>query len=746
MRKNALLAYIVILNAILVAVLVKAAAGGTGFDTRPVTWVVLTALLCVTEYVSYFFYGRHAGRISLSTAEAVLVPMMFFLTFPQVVVGATLANAVARLPRWRVARVKEAFNIGQYGVAAAAAAFFWTTFNDGSGELTPRNSLVVALAATVFQVATHMFVAVAITIAERKSLRTVSAAVAPATVVNLGGSIMVGLIFTASYLAAGWTIALFPILMGGLYLGYRAVLQQAGEKERVEQLHIATRALSSSPQLAEALQGFLTAVAEIVSASEARAYVQLGGRYVYSAVAEGVPTARMEEAHSGTWQEVLELMARSGTPLIIREDDQDRGRLIANHFGVKNLVAAPLMADDELVGCLIAADRVGAGEFAEAEMQLLAALSNELLLTLDSHRLFAEVAEERERFARIFNGSKEGICLLDADGFVRAWNPALERITGYAASEIMGSRWSDRVMIRDSHQIRVEGTDLVSLASDAVVEVVTRDGPTRWVSVISGPVQSETEGGGWVVLVRDVTAEHEVEKAKSDFLSTISHELRTPLTTIKGSLQVLGRGTANLPTDLTEQMIGVTTRGAERLERLVMNLLIVSQIESGAMPVFTEELSMPDVVRERVKTILRDHDNVALEVPSETIHVRADRERLSQVVEHLLENALKFGGSDGKISIAIGRLNGYAHLTVSDEGRGIPAADHERVFERFVRLGDVLTRETQGAGVGLFIAKSAVEAMQGHIWVESELGKGATFHVEIPLARPVAVGQAEVSA
>lgn len=152
---------------------------------------------------------------------------------------------------------------------------------------------------------------------------------------------------------------------------------------------------------------------------------------------------------------------------------------------------------------------------------------------------------------------------------------------------------------------------------------------------------------------------------------------------------------------------------------------------------------MPDVVRERVNSILRDHDNVALEITGKTLHVRADRERLSQVIEHLLENALKFGGPNGKIAVTIGRSNGYAHLTVSDEGPGIPGADQDRIFERFIRLGDVLTRETQGAGVGLFIAKSAVEAMDGHIWVESEPGKGATFHVEVPLARPVAVEEAE---
>ncbi|HEV3471620.1 MAG TPA: ATP-binding protein, partial [Actinomycetota bacterium] len=430
---------------------------------------------------------------------------------------------------------------------------------------------------------------------------------------------------------------------------------------------------------------------------------------------------------------------RAGEPIIATE--YGPGQELAREFGVVTLLAVPVAADDQVVGALVVIDRVGTDEFTDADARLLQALANELEVALESHRLFAQVAEERERFARIFNGSQEGICLLEADGVVRAWNPALERITGYPASDLMGIRWSDRVMIRDGEQKRVEGAGLVSLTPDDVVEVVTRDGPTRWISVMSGPVQLETEASGWVVLVRDMTAQHQVEQAKSDFLSTISHELRTPLTTIKGSLQVLGRGTENLPVDLTEQMIGVTTRGAERLERLVMNLLIVSQIESGAMPVFTEELSIVDIVTDRVNTVLRDHPETRLQIDEDELYVRADRERLAQVVEHLLDNALKFGGREGTISVVLVREKGFAHLMVTDEGPGVPRADQDRIFERFIRLGDVLTRETQGAGVGLFIAKNAVEAMDGRIWVESEPGQGATFHVEIPLARPMVVAE-----
>lgn len=706
-----------------------------------VTWLVLSVLLALSEFVALSFHGQSV-RFSLSAAEAILLPMVMTLSFGQLVLGATLANAVARPNRWRLSPLQEFFNVAQYGCAAAAAGATWARISDPSSVFTLHNAGVAALAVVVFAAVSHLLVAIAVSFAKgSKLLEFLRAIDLPSFVLNLAGNISLGLLFAAAYFASAWTIVLFGLPLVALYFGYRAVLRQNRERQRVEQLHAASRALASSPDLGGSIQGFLAAVSDIQSATGALTVVPLRGELFCSATRNGQVVYDMAALPDGWVSRIFSELTETKGSLVLGKDETEAEQARDPHVP-QTLLAVPLWDQDEVIGCVMAMDRIGPEGFTEADARLLDALAAELALSLDSYRLFAQVAEERERFARIFNGSKEGICLIDGEGVVRAWNPALERITGYAAADVMGVRWSDRVMVRAAEQKRVEGSELVSLASDDVVEVVTRDGPTRWVSVVSGPVQSEGESGGWVVLMRDMTAEHEVEAAKSDFLSTISHELRTPLTTIKGSLQVLGRGTANLPPELTEQMIGVTTRGAERLERLVMNLLMVSQIESGAMPVFTEEISMPDVVRERVGSFLRDHAKVELELEDKEIHVRADRERLSQVVEHLLDNAVKFGGPQGEISVALRRSNGYAHLSVSDEGPGVSPADHERIFERFIRLGDVLTRETQGAGVGLFIAKSAVDAMDGRIWVESEPGKGSTFHVEIPLARPSAVHSA----
>ena len=735
-RVVGLKAYIGLQVVTLGTVLWWAAGSDAGLTGELTTLAWMTFLLAGTESVSLFFHGR--GRISLSTAEAILLPMLVILPLPHVVWGATIANAIARLPRWRIAAVKETFNIAQYGVAAFIAAQVWRSLDDGSGVLGGRNAIAAALAVVAFQAATHLFVSIAISISSGESLLKVSGSIGTATLVNLAASIMVGLLFTASYLSARWTAALFPLLLGGLYLGYRAIYQASGERERVESLYSGTRALAATPDLDGALTGFLSAVAQIVSASEGRVIFKHGGDVLVSAVRGGQASVRLGKVPEQRLREVLVEVSRAGGSLIVSEDALGPWRDLAARMGLKSMVAVPLVTDEEGGGVLVAGDRTGAGEFGDAEVRLLEALAAELTVSLDSHRLFAEIAEERERFGRIFAGSKEGICLLDSDGVVRAWNPALERISGQPAEAVMGKVWSDVILVRDRSQTRLLGDELVGAEPDEELELVTKAGPSRWVSVIAGPV-GESEGGGWVVLVRDVTAEHEVEAAKSDFLSTISHELRTPLTTIKGSLQVLARGTDNLPDSIADQMIGVTTRGAERLERLVMNLLAVSQIESGTMPVFPDSVLLDDVVKSRVESVLKDHEKVTIEGLGQRLVVHADHERLGHAIEHVLENALKFGGNEGAIKIVLVRQRECARLSITDEGPGIPEGDRERIFERFVRLGDVLTRETQGAGIGLFIAARSVQGMGGRIWVDGPTEGGSTFHLELPLAHPLTV-------
>ncbi|MFN2589032.1 MAG: sensor histidine kinase [Actinomycetota bacterium] len=731
LRSRALHVYVAGLSLALTAVLAASASAGDPRDLLP--FAVLTALFALTELTDLTFHGK-GGDWGLSASEALLLPMVVVLSPAEVVWGVAIAIAAARACRWRAGLLKGVFNVAQYGCGAAAAAGIWSAASEPATTLTPRNAAVAVAAVTAFTALTHAAVAFAMAISgAARFASVVSGVLAPASI-NLAGSVVVGLLFASAIGASRWTVVLFPLPLLGLYLGYRAVLRQRAETERLRHLHAASRALAAAPELDAAVTGFLRAVRETVSARETRVVVKLGHQTVWSGVDEdGVVADMVPLELGGLARLVMEVETREAA-LLLAGDGSDVERAILAGLEADQLVAVPLLDAEGVLGCLVAIDRVGAGDFSGSESLLLEAVAGELLTTLDAHRLYAEVAEERQRLGRIFHASREGIALLDERGVVRAWNPALERITGYAAADVMGRPWSDRVVVRREDQRRLRNEDLLRPVTEEV-EVVTKDGPGRWVAITVGPV--ERSGSVW--LVRDVTAEHEAEEAKGDFLSTISHELRTPLTSIKGALQVLERGSENVSDDLADQMVSVMKRGSERLERLVMNLLVVSQIETGGLPpAHAEEIALRDLVRRACGKVPAGHRLLFVEEARDVV-VRGDAERLEQVVEHVLDNAVKFGGPDGLVTVTLARDQGYARVSVADEGPGIPRADQERIFERFVRLGDVLTRSTQGPGVGLFIAKRAIDAMGGDVCVESEPGRGSTFHVRVPLARPVAV-------
>jgi PAS domain S-box-containing protein len=707
------------------------------------SWLLLTALFGLMEAADLSFHEESGGRLGLSASEALLLPMLVGLSLSEVVLGATIAIAAVRTLRWKSGWWKGLFNVAQYGCAAAAAAGVYNLLADPGAPFTAAKAGAGVVAALVFAVMSHLFTAIVLSLSTRQSLLKVSQSVGSATLWNIAGSISIGILFAASYVSAEWTVVLFVLPLAALYLGFRAVLRQSRERERMENLHAASRALASSPTLENALDGFLLTVPDMVQAAEARVVVLRKKQWFASAVRSGEVKEHLEPAHDGIYPSLITTFEQSPDPIIVGEDDEGDWRPRLEDMGVRHMIAVPLLNEDLVVGCLMAFDRVGAEEFDRSDARLLESLANELVLTLDSYRLFDEVLEERERFGRIFTGSKEGICLINEDGVIQAWNPALARITGYEENEVLGQRWADKVMIRNRNHQRIDGMGIVSVSPDEELEVVTKQGPARWVTTISGQVQAGEERS-WVVLVRDITREHELEEAKSDFLSTVSHELRTPLTTIKGSLQVLSRPNADPSSEMGKQMVAIMKRGSDRLERLVMNLLAVSQLEMGDVQVFPDEINMQELIKSRIDTVLPDHAQVDLNVEEEII-VRADRERLTQVVEHLLDNARKFGGEEGKITIAVTKENGFARVTVSDEGPGIPKIDQDRIFERFVRLGHVLTRETQGPGIGLFIAKRSIEAMGGSISVDSTPDEGARFHVRVPLARPMAVTGADAT-
>jgi Na+/proline symporter/nitrogen-specific signal transduction histidine kinase len=232
----------------------------------------------------------------------------------------------------------------------------------------------------------------------------------------------------------------------------------------------------------------------------------------------------------------------------------------------------------------------------------------------------------------------------------------------------------------------------------------------------------------------------ELDRLKDEFMSTVTHELRTPLTSIRAVSEIL-LDTADVSPEDRRRFLAIIVKETERLTRLINQTLDMAKIESGNAEWHTSELDVADVVREAIEATsqLFREKRVALSMhaanPLPT--VKADRDRLMQVLINLLSNAVKFSPSgDGRVAVRVASAQGAVQVNVEDNGPGIAPPDHEGIFERFKQLGDTLVERPSGSGLGLAISRRIVEHFGGRLWVASEVGRGATFSFTLPLEAP----------
>lgn len=226
----------------------------------------------------------------------------------------------------------------------------------------------------------------------------------------------------------------------------------------------------------------------------------------------------------------------------------------------------------------------------------------------------------------------------------------------------------------------------------------------------------------------------QVEQLRRDLVGNVSHELKTPISALRAHLENLLDGVEQPDTRTLQIMLAQS----ERLGRLVEQLLDLSRIESGDVPLQREELSLGPLVREVLSEIevSRADRDVHLEgdISAEVPPVYADRERVHQVLFNLLDNAVRFTPPGGQVRVTAERHNGSVDIHVADTGPGIPPEHLPRLFERFFRVDPARSRDDGGTGIGLAIARSVVEAHGGRIWADSEPGKGSVFTFELPVA------------
>ena len=383
-----------------------------------------------------------------------------------------------------------------------------------------------------------------------------------------------------------------------------------------------------------------------------------------------------------------------------------------------------------------------------------------LFFGLGNRRERALAAAEREGRRQagvtgaLLDATPDGIMLLDLDGHVLVANPSMRRLmeeihggplegTAEQMAEAVAERFVDpEAFLEIQRTLRAEP----GLARED--EWVTTDG--RSLRQYTAPVRMEAGGpvAARIVIARDVTVERRMDRVKDEFIATASHELRTPLTSILGYLEALREGDAGELTPEQERFLDVIARNGERLRHLVDDLLDVARADAGQLALAMGEVDLSEVVAEACQAArpVAAERGIALRVDAPAgAAVTGDRTRLGQVVDNLVSNALKFTPSGGTVAVTVARSGGEVVCEVSDTGVGIPAAEQERLFERFYRGSRAATDAVQGSGLGLAIAKMIVEGHGGGIALASEEGVGTRVRVTLPAAVPT-LGEPAASA
>ena len=394
---------------------------------------------------------------------------------------------------------------------------------------------------------------------------------------------------------------------------------------------------------------------------------------------------------------------------------------------LKSFLSVPLIVGAEAIG-MLGVGSVTPQAFDSRHLGLLSTVANQAAVAINNAKLFTQTLLEKQRLETILTNMADGLLVLDEHTRVATINPALERILGLEAKEVLGRRPSEA-----STDPRL--VPLGSLCAGLGREIMLEEG--RVVRVTSSVVVDAAKRYmGAVVVVHDVTRERELEQMKSDFLANASHELRTPLHSIKGFIKLLLDGNGPDP-ETQKEFLGIINEQTEHLGSLVDDLLDVSRIDAGHLELRRDRLLMDHVIHKTAQKLSNMASDKGIEfkidVPSSLPTIEGDEDRLTQVLTNLMHNAIKFSFEGGEIGVRAEVSGRELLVQVADRGAGIPKEAIPRLFDRFYQVDGSMTRSVGGSGLGLYISKQIVEAHHGRIWADSIAGEGSTFSFTLPL-------------
>ncbi|MFC4024211.1 cell wall metabolism sensor histidine kinase WalK [Oceanobacillus longus] len=343
---------------------------------------------------------------------------------------------------------------------------------------------------------------------------------------------------------------------------------------------------------------------------------------------------------------------------------------------------------------------------------------------------YATIEEERRKLSSVLSNMSDGVIATDNSGSITLMNEAAGRLIGENPEEVIGD------FLLDVLQLEGKIIDLTELQdSGSMIIDFSDDSPFLVRANFSTVSDDEDEITGFITVISDVTEQEKVEQERRDFVSNVSHELRTPLTTMKSYIEALTDG-AWEDKEIAPRFLHVAQNETDRMIRMVNDLLQLSKMDSDELPLHKERTDFVGYfhqVIDRFEMNTPEQITLIREIPKGKSLVWMDKDKMTQVLDNIISNAIKYSPDGGEIRMKLDIKRHYLLVSIEDQGMGIAYDKLEKIFERFYRADKARTRKLGGTGLGLAITKELVEAHHGKIWAKSKEGKGTTILFTLPL-------------
>ena len=513
-----------------------------------------------------------------------------------------------------------------------------------------------------------------------------------------------------------------------------------------EYLLAISRALTSELDLADVLRIIVQASVEFISG---RAGVIVladhRDRVFRAAAAYGIPRDLLSE--SAELMDGLPYEEGSEQDVIPELSELVEGIALQADIGLTQAIRLPMTNAGALVG-MIYVFQMGKYQFSPDAPALLQSFADQAAIAVKNARLYQEVIAEKQRLDAIIEQSADGVMILDDKRQIVVFNTALSRLTGWESDKAIGCHFTEIIQWRELRT----STDLSKALKDGwpfpgavhlYVEgnLARPNGSIIRLGITYAPVTDYRDRMVNIIAnVRDLTRYQEEQELQKTFISVISHELKTPVSIIKGYAGTLARKDAEWSKEVQHEYLTVIEEEADSLTDLIDNLLEASRLQSGTFKLnLSDELFLPAMARRVTKKFesQTDRHTFSLSFPDDFPVIFGDERRITQVFNNLISNAIKYSPNGGMIHISGKVEDDVVTVSIMDEGIGIPTHQKHRIFQKFSRLENAITRKTEGSGLGLFLTRAIIEAHDGSIWFSQNKEDdptlpGTTFTFALP--------------